>query len=97
MPFIQHVNDGLLQSAIVVTVNFGVLEERPLGNQLAEALNGQKMVIKAILLFATRLARRTGDGVLHIGVLLKKHIDKSGLSAPRRRGKHDEQRFCLHS
>ena len=49
MPFIQHVNDGLLQSAIVVAVNFGVLEERPLGNQLAEALNGQKMIIKAEL------------------------------------------------
>ena len=77
MARVQHVHDRLAQRAVEVSVDLGVFEEGILRDQLAETRHREKVVIEAVLLLAARRARGAGDGILHVGVLLEQHVDKS--------------------
>jgi hypothetical protein len=59
-----------------------MLEKRVLGQQLTKTLHGEEMIVKTVLLLASRRTGGAGYGIFKIGILLQKHIDQSGLSAP---------------
>ncbi len=75
----------------------GVFDEGVLLDEFLEALLGLEVIIKAVLLLAAGLAGRAGNGIDDVAVLLKEHVDQGGLSASRRRGEHDKQRFGFHT
>jgi len=65
-----------LESAVVVVVDLGVLDEGVFGNELLEALFCQEVVVQTVLLLAPGGSGGAGDGVYDVVVLLKEHVDQ---------------------
>ena len=92
----QDLLDRRLQRAVVVAVHLRVFDEGVVADQLLEALLRLEVVVEAVLLLAARRARRAGDRVDEVGVLLQEHVDQRRLAAAGRRGHHEEKGLCLH-
>ena len=74
--FCEDFLDGGLEGAVVVVVDLRVLDERVFADQLLKALLRLKVVVKAVFFLAARRARRAGDRVDDVVVLLEEHVDE---------------------
>ena len=72
----EGVADWLDEGAVAVAVDRGVLKEGVLGDEFVEPLLREKMVVDAVLLLAARFARRAGNGVDKLRVVLEQSVAK---------------------